>query len=224
VAIPHANVTTAPPGEASRRLALLSIVTSGAFVALLATLHVVKSDVDPSWHFISEYELGAWGWLMQAAFLLLATSCATLALSLASQIRTVFGWIGILSLGASAVGMVIAGIFVTEAPNAARVALTEHGRLHELGASLDGLPLAALWINWSLARNVNWAAARRTLLVTAPLPLLGLVAFFAALATQVPPPGTMMGPANHVGWPNRIMILAHCAWIIPVAMELRRRR
>lgn len=36
------------------------------FLLLLATLHLLKADLDPSWHFISEYEIGRHGWLMQA--------------------------------------------------------------------------------------------------------------------------------------------------------------
>ena len=50
-------------------VAIASVVT---FVLLLLLLHFVKSELDPSWHFISEYEIGKYGWIMQFAFLALA--------------------------------------------------------------------------------------------------------------------------------------------------------
>jgi Protein of unknown function (DUF998) len=221
--VPASDINTNPPGVAARRAASWAIVFSGAFITCLGALHLLKADVDPSWHFISEYELGAYGWLMQLAFALLAASCVAFAAALASQVRTLFGWIGIASLILSAIGMLMAAVFVTEPSNAMRIATTQHGRLHELGASLDGVPFAALLINWSLARNRGWEPSRRTLFWTAPLPLLGLLIFFGSLSRQLPPVGTLIGPGNLVGWPNRVLILAHCAWIIPVALRLRTR-
>jgi Protein of unknown function (DUF998) len=222
MSIPAPDIDCGQPGVSARRAASIAIATSAAFVTCLFALHLIKADVDPSWHFISEYELGAYGWMMQLAFALLAFSCITFAIALMSQVRTVVGWLGIASLILSAIGMLMAAVFVTEPSNAMRVATTEHGRLHELGASLDGVPFAALLINWSLARNRRWSLSRRLLLATAGLPLLGLACFMVAVATQVPPKGAMIGPGDDVGWPNRILILSHCAWIIPVARRLTR--
>jgi len=45
--------------------AWVAFASTGAFVVLLLLLHLVRSDLDPSWHFISEYEIGKYGWLMQ---------------------------------------------------------------------------------------------------------------------------------------------------------------
>ena len=52
--------------------AWVAFAATGVFVVLLLLLHVVRSELDPSWHFISEYEIGKHGWIMQAAFLVLA--------------------------------------------------------------------------------------------------------------------------------------------------------
>jgi hypothetical protein len=52
--------------------AKLALAGSITFVALVTSLHFIKPEVDPSWHMISEYEIGDLGWLMQLAFLSLA--------------------------------------------------------------------------------------------------------------------------------------------------------
>ena len=48
------------------------------FIILLALLHVIKPDIEPSWNFISEYQVGHFGWLMSLAFVSLALSCSVL--------------------------------------------------------------------------------------------------------------------------------------------------
>jgi hypothetical protein len=47
------------------------------------------------------------------------------------------------------------------------------------------------------------------LLWTSVLPLLGLAIFIISMATILPHHGGRPGPGVLVGWPNRIMILAH---------------
>jgi hypothetical protein len=71
--------------------AKLSFVTAGVFLVLLAAMHFLKPEFNPTWHMISEYEIGRYGWLMQAAFLGVALSCVTLAWAMYSQVRTIAG-------------------------------------------------------------------------------------------------------------------------------------
>ena len=42
-------------------------------VLLLGSLHLLEPEFNPSWRFLSQYELGEFGWLMRLAFLALAT-------------------------------------------------------------------------------------------------------------------------------------------------------
>ena len=201
------TVVTTPIAEFSRNAARFSFAASAAFILCLGALHVLKPELDPSRHFISEYEIGAYGWLMRLAFFALASSCASLCTAIISQVRTVGGYLGLALLVLSAVGMVIAGTF---APGRIK-------GLHEVGAMLDNVPFAALLINWSLSRNAAWAPVRRILGWTAGIPLFGLVIFIISLAVMLPPHGGQPGPDALVGWPNRTMILAHCAWLMPMA-------
>ena len=212
-----ATIITRPASDSSRTAARLSFGAAVGFVSLLADLHLLKPEIDPSWRFISEYELGDFGWMMQLAFFSLALSCASLGIAVLSQVLTIPGHIGLALLLLSAVGMTMGGVFVTDPITATGDLRTSHGRLHELGATLDVVPFAALLINWSLSRNQAWLSTRRTLRWTAGLPLIGLVIFIVSMAIMLPHNGGKLGPTVLVGWPNRLMILAHCAWLMPVA-------
>jgi hypothetical protein len=216
--MPKPTITTEPMSRGSQFAARVSFATSAAFIALLGVLHVLKPEIDPSWRFISEYELGDYGWLMRLAFILLAISSVSLAVAITSQIRTVGGYLGLVLLMISAVGMALAGIFVTDPIASAGAARSSAGRLHELGAMLDLIPFAGLLINWSLARNQAWSWARPILNWTAWLPLIGTVVFVASMAIMLSRSGGRLGPDVPVGWPNRIMILFHCAWLMSVAL------
>ena len=191
----------------SRIAARIAFVASAMFILLLAALHILRPDLDPAWRFISEYELGDYGWVMRVAFISLSLSCFNLCVALSSQVRGVAGYLGLALVLLAAVGMAIAGIFAPDRVN----------KLHEVGAMLDHLPFGALLVNWSLSRNAAWRPARRMLLCTAGIPLLGLVIFVASMVTMLPRNGGQPGPEVLVGWPNRLMILAHCAWLMPVA-------
>lgn len=201
------TVVSTPVSKFARDAALLSFAASAAFILCLGALHVLRPDLNPSWRFISEYESGDHSWVMRLAFLTLALSCVSLCVAIVSQIRTLAGYLGLALLALSAIGMVIAGIF---APS--RVS-----GIHEVGAMLDSAPLAALLINWSLSQNGAWSSVRRTLAWTAGIPLLGLMIFLLSLAVMPPRNGGQPDPEVLAGWPNRIMILAHCAWLMPIA-------
>ncbi|GAA4376008.1 DUF998 domain-containing protein [Agromyces bauzanensis] len=101
--IPESNVVTGPLTAASKPLAVTSAATVGAFVLIFVMLHAIEPEFDPSWRFISEYQLGGWGWLMSLSFVCLSVSATTLLLAVRSQIRTVGGRIGLGLLALSAV-------------------------------------------------------------------------------------------------------------------------
>jgi Protein of unknown function (DUF998) len=201
----------------SQTAARLSFAAAATFLILLAALHLIKPELDPSWHVISEYAIGRYGWMMVLAFLSLAFSLVTLFIAIKSQLRTIVGRIGLGLLLLSAVGMTIAGIFITDPITAVESARTTQGTLHEIGALLDVTPIAALIISLSLARNPAWSSARRSLLWTAGLPLLGLVLFIVSTAVMLPQNESQFGPEVLIGWPNRFLIVTYCAWLMTVA-------
>ncbi len=114
---------------------------------LLCSLHLLQPEFDPTWRFISEYALGDFGWMMHLAFGLLALAQISVAITIFPYIRTVTGYIGLVILGISAIGVIIAGIFVTDPISVSPEDATFSGSMHSTGAMLDYTPVAALLIS-----------------------------------------------------------------------------
>lgn len=194
------------------RFADVSIASSVAFIVLLGALHLLRPDLDPSWHFISDYEVGAWGWVMRIAFLSLAASCFGVLVALLPHACGIVGRLGLSLLLVSGGGIALAGLFAPSTTNT----------LHETGAMLDQLPLAALLITFGLWRNKEWRFARRTLGQSLLMLWGGMAVFIWAMVVMQPSKDKPPSPDVLVGWPSRIFILAHCAWLIPIAWRSRR--
>jgi hypothetical protein len=211
------NTTAKPVAAISQTAVRLSFAAAATFLVLLAALHFIKPELDPSWRVISEYEIGRYGWIMVLAFLSLALSCVGLFVALRSQIQTIGGKIGLAFLLVAAAGLIIAAIFTTDPLTASHNELTTHGNLHGLGAALGtGFPIAAALIGWSLARNRAWSSARRSLLWSAGLAWIGFLVFTLSMLVMFPDHGTF-GPDVLIGWPNRFMMLAYSTWLMVVA-------
>jgi hypothetical protein len=127
------TITTQSVTAISQTAARLSLAGAATFVVLLAALHLLKPELDPSWHFISEYAIGRHGWMMVLAFGSLAFSYLMLFVALRSQLRTLWGRIGLALLLVSAAGLAIAGVFTTDPITASKDAATSEGKLHNLG-------------------------------------------------------------------------------------------
>src|SRR5918999_605762 len=118
------TATVKPVRTITPTAALLSIAGAATIVVLLAALHFIKPELDPSWHFISEYAIGDYGWIMVLAFLSLALSYISLFVALRSQLHTITGRIGLALLLVSALGLIIAAIFTTDPITVSKEAVT----------------------------------------------------------------------------------------------------
>jgi len=212
------NVTTIP-----LRAARLSIAAVLTYQVILIALIFIRPDLDPSWHTISEWAIGRHGWMMVLAFLMSALSYGSLFVAIKSQIRGARGRVGLGILLICTIGTVGVGVFVTDPmPLTPEKPLSASGMLHVLSgtSALMLLPFAALLINLNLALNQAWATARRALLWTAGLPLLGLVGSLVHLAIFVIPLGpNAYGPGVPIGWPPRFLLLSYMVWLITLAWQ-----
>lgn len=212
------TITTRPVTASSQTAARLSLAGAAMFVVLLAALHLIKPELDPSWHFISEYAIGRHGWVMVLAFGSLAFSYVMLTVALRSQLRTLWGRIGLALLLVSAAGLALAGIFTTDPITASKDAVTSEGKLHNLGGTLGiAMPVAAAIIGWSLVRNQAWSSARRPLIWATALALLSFLVSFSSLSVMLSQHDGRFGPDVLVGWPNRLEMLAYSVWLTVVA-------
>src|SRR5215204_4651909 len=204
----------------SRTAALLAFAGAATLVVLLAALHFIEGGLDPSWHFISEYAIGDYGWMMVVAFLSLALSYVRLFVAIRLQLRTIVGHIGLALLLVSALGLTIAAIFTTDPITVSEDALTTEGTLHNLGGTLGiAMPFAAASVGWKLARNPAWSSSKWPLLWVTGMALVAFVVSFVSLGIMVSQSGGEFGPDVPVGWANRLEMLAYCIWLMTVAWQ-----
>ncbi len=84
----------APPPHFAGIASGVSLVASGIFVILLASLHAVEPEIDPSWRFVREHVFGACGWTMLIAVISLGVSCLASVLAIRCDVQAVGGMIG----------------------------------------------------------------------------------------------------------------------------------
>jgi hypothetical membrane protein len=201
------------------RLAIGAIVS---YQILLFVLIFLRPDLDPSWHTISEWAIGPYGWLMSGAFLVSGMSYAALFVLLRGHLRGVVGRVGQVLLAVCMIGAIGVGLFTTD-PMPIHPPLSKIGTMHViLGTSqLVLFPFAALLINVSLVRrNQMWTSARRALVWSACLPLAGFASFALYSAMFVFPLGTgAYGPGVNIGWPPRFAFFTYMLWVVTVGWQ-----
>ena len=200
----------------------VALVANGVFVVLLFALHGLKADLDPSWHFLSEYAIGRWGWLMQGAFLTLAGANLGTFAAIRPWLGTTAGKIGSALFLAGTCGTVLAGLCVTDPINTPPEAQTLSGMLHNIGGGLGLLGfIGTLIFSARLLRDPAWRAARLAVGIATTLLVLGFLFSFVSIATLTTQANGVFSPETPSGWPNRVGILSGCAWLAIVAWQSR---
>jgi hypothetical protein len=161
---------------------------------------------------VSEYALGQYKWVLTSMFVTQAASSIALVFAIRSQIHTVGGKIGLFFLLGAGLGLALAAIFDWTSP------------LHGLAAMI-GIPsqaIATLVLSVSLSRRQPRIFSKKPLLITSNLVWVSLVVMQVLLFTGLARTGGEFGPEVLVGWPNRILIVAYCAWLLTVASQAGR--
>ncbi len=210
-----------PVAEISLLAARLAIAAGVAVILLLASLHVLSPEFDPSWRVVSEYANGQYGWVLSLMFLSWAVSSWALAFAIWSLVKTTGGKIGLFFLVAAGVGEAMASVF--------DINHNLHGLAGIIG--IGSLPIAAMLISVSLGRTQVWSVAKKALLWTANLTWMSVVllaATFAILIVTFTQAGGEMtsevtalppGVIALVGWANRLLVVDYCVWVITVAWQ-----
>ena len=201
--------------------ARLSLAAAIATLLTLAVLHILSPEFAPAWRMVSEYANGNYSWILSLMFIFWAISSWSLAFTLWSEVKTTAGKVGLYFLIAAGIGEAMAAVF--------DINHSLHGLASLIG--IGGLPIAALLISTSLGRMDNWSAAKKSLLVTANLTWISVllmgITFAILISTFTQAGGDMTstevpttlpdGVIAWVGWANRFLIVAYCAWVINVA-------
>lgn len=209
----------------SRVAARVAIAGSIAVLVLLASLHVLSPEFDPSFRMISEYAFGDYGWILSLMFLVWGLSTWALSIAIWTQISTTRGRLGRWFLLAAGLGEVMAAAFDIR---------------HDLGHALagllgvGGLPVAALLISASLDRAPSWArTGPRWRRWCSHLPWMSVVLLVATMALMTmqfihvngghlpehAPKTLPPGVFGLDGWANRLIVVANCLWVVVVARQ-----
>ena len=197
--------------------ARITFWAAALFLVLLAVLHILKPEYDPSWRMISEYEIGRFGWVMQLAFFSLAIANVSAIAAVWSQAKSIIGYIRLGLLLVAATGLIIGGIFPSDPITTDPEALSASGKMHGLGGMLGipVMPVSVALVSWALIRHNRAPASMRAWLwLTVGLVWLSFVAlvFLAFVVAK-----GKLGPDVLIGWPNRLFIIGCSLWLMVVA-------
>lgn len=202
--------------------AAVSLFTAALVLLLLAALHVLSPEFDPSWRVVSEYANGHYGWLLSLMFAFWAVSSWSLAASLGPYLHTITGRIGFWFLLVAGAGEAMAALFDINQPL--------HGLAGLLG--LGGFCIAAILLNRSLREMRPWSGVSKPLAWATHLSWIMVICMVASLIVlfvtythaggRAPadgnslPLGTVL-PAGAIaldGYVNRLLIVVFCAWVM----------
>jgi hypothetical protein len=190
-------------------LAFLTIVGIAGYLLNLAALHFLRTDVNPMVEPVSNYAVGAYGFLSTAANI--GSGLAALALTLGL-------YLSIASPGRSRVGLFLLGLFgVSELlaaifPIDVGAQATTIGTIHNIVGNIAffGFLAAVILLSWSMGKDEQWRSIRR------PALALALVVLGMAVLTIV---SANIGIGFGVG--QRLFNVTSMGWMLLVALRLR---
>ena len=212
------QLSTSNPPKIVVAAAWLAVAATAMTLLLLAGLHVLSPEFDPSWRVISEYALGHYGWVLSLMFLSWGISSWALAIAIWPQVQTRAGRVGLSFLVIAGIGEAMASVFDVT---------------HEVGHGIAGLlgvcgfPVAALLLSVALGRSQAWRSARKPLLWIANLSWISVVLLIVTLVVMTmqmtrangghlphhAPKSLPPGVLGLDGWADRLIVLSNCAWV-----------
>lgn len=216
------SMTAATPASdgaiAARAAAGCALAFPFAFVAL----HLLRTDLDPTWRPISEYALGPHGWLMTLCFALWGAGALALAVALRKEASTRAARIGLALLALGGFGPLLAAVFPMDPLGTAPDAMSASGMVHAASAVVgDLIPIAALVLGVTLTREARiWAASRGPVRLASALAFVLLVLASVAMGVMMPESGEL-GPDVSVGWLMRAFVVASNLWVGVAAWATR---
>ena len=206
--IDHIQVT-----RQARQVAWLALIAIGGivyFVVAVVVLHFLRPEYNPINHAVSNYAVGPFGYLMTAAFYVLALSVFALALGLTRSIAlTNLSRVAVLILCLASVGMVVMGIFPGDV-HALHPPATITGVIHwtAAGISFLSIMIAAFLLSSRFRTDERWQAFQHRCFLLA-LAMVGALLLYGILAL-----------VGWIGMGQRIYIAVCLLWLLVLARWL----
>jgi hypothetical protein len=199
----------------SNPAAAYSLGAIAAAFGLVALLHLLEPEFDPSWRMLSEYSLGRYGVLMRVAFVAAGSGVIALAGALSPG-----AWPWSVGLVIAAIGPLGAAFIDTDPITTPRAEMSRRSNVHAaLGALfILGFPLAATVAGITVAGD---PAVGPVLAWTSLGPWIALAWFLVALLRHARP-DVVGAPDIRIGWPNRASMLAYLGWVALAAVIVPR--
>ncbi len=213
--------TSLMPGT-SHLAGRIGFAGSALALLLLIALHVLRPDLDPSFHVISEYAVGAHGWIMALCFFSLAVGCAGVVAVLAPRVKTVMGRIGLVFMLLAAIGLTMATFFPMDPITVARENASFSGQMHGVAAMIGnpGFMIGAILLALALRRHSDWARLGTPLVAVTLLIWISFALLMYFMTTMMQQQGASV--SGGIGWANRLLWGAYCAWVMLVTWPLAR--
>jgi hypothetical membrane protein len=187
------------------------------FIVVFLIEGATRAGYRPWHHFVSQLSLSDQGWMQIVNFIV----CGVLVLAYAGGLRRVLGsTAGSVLMGLFGLGLVVAGVFVTDPtlgyPPGAGAAPTAHGAVHGLAGLVTfmSVALAAIVLSRRFSGGWRWYSVISGVLV--------IVLFIAFLTlASLDQRGTLTNAP--VGLVQRIAIIVGWVWAASTAYRLLRR-
>jgi len=175
------------------------VTTAGLLVSgsLVVALHLLRPDLPPASHRLSEYAIGPHGWMMTTAFVALGCALAALGLALVAGRPRGITWIIPATTLAAGVGMVVSGVFETGDPPAS-------DSIHSLASISATIAVVGIALVHSMPASRRWSDVPRGSVGIA----LALAA--ASLAAIAP----VLNDTRWTGLGQRLLWIVLVAWLL----------
>ena len=180
-------------------------------ILVLLALHVLRPEYSPASHYISEYAVGRFGWLMTTWFLAIGIGCLMLALGLKSVgLASRLGQAGILVLAILSFASLIAAGFPMDPPGGPPTLV---GRIHALNflVSISSVLFTQILLTLGFGIDPRWRSYQRLSIVLTALLLLAYAAQFYTASNGV-----------YEGVANRFYGVVWLAWLLATSLRVRR--
>jgi hypothetical protein len=191
-------------------LGLVAIVGILYFVIAVVALHVLRPELNPINHAVSNYAIGPFGFLMISAFFTLALSEFALALGLARSLTSSkSACISVLLLSLAGVGLVVTGIFPGDVKSLHPPG-TATAIIHwtSAGTSFLSLMIATFLQASCYKTDARWQSFHRPAFALAITIVLALVAF------------GLLAIIGWVGIGERMFIAVSVSWLLAASVRL----
>jgi hypothetical protein len=181
------------------------------FIMAVVILHLLRPDLYPVTHAVSNYAVGPFGPLMTSAFFLLALGEFALAWGLARCLaRDRRAIVSVVLLNLAAIGLVVAGLFRSDV-NVPRPPASPSAMVHWTGAGLSFLSLmiGIYLLSGCFKRDVRWHSVYRLSYAWLGVIVLALAAY---------------GGLSIIDWTGigeRIYLATCILWLVFAALRLR---